>query len=175
MLLPFCDNRHLYKWDRSKCTKPLTKTLTCSERSQKIVHTLLVAAKKTPKGHFCSRILFSTNQPASFSGVVSQNCWVIGQKFWVAGINMGKAMSFLIAQGFKDIGQFWTEWTQKLRACLLRWERPNVGVWHLSFFPDVFTFLARRNFVLEPSKKMQQKYLASWGLRNSQYEGVVAS
>lgn len=46
MLLPFCDNRQLYKWDKSKCTEPLTKSLTCFERSQKIVHALMVATKK---------------------------------------------------------------------------------------------------------------------------------
>lgn len=33
--------------------------------------------------------------------------------------------------------QFWTEWTQKLRACLLRWEGPEVGVWYLSFLGHI--------------------------------------
>lgn len=94
-------------------------------------------SKKNKKTSFCSRILFSTHQPGSFSGVVSQSCCVIGQKFWVAGINMEKEISFLIAQGFNGIGQFWTEWTQKLRACLLCWEGPDVGVWHLSYLGHI--------------------------------------
>lgn len=50
---------------------------------------------------------------------------------------MGKEMSFLIAQGSNSIEQFCTEWTQKLRACLLRWEGPDVGVWHLSFLGHI--------------------------------------
>lgn len=130
--------------------------------------------QKKKKNTICSRILFSTHQPGRFFDAVSQNCCVIGQKFWVAGINMGKEMSFLIAQGFNDIGQFWTEWTQKLRACLLRWEGPNVGVWHLSFLGR-FHFPDQKELCSWTLEKMQQKYLASWGLRNSHYEGVVAS
>lgn len=152
MLLPFCDNRQLYKWDKSKCTEPLTKSLTCFERSQKIVHALMVATKKNQKKllHF---VLASCSQHISqavFLVCPKTVVWSVRNFEWLGLMREKRCPSWshrdsMASDSFGQSG-----------ACVLRWEGPDVGVWH---FLRTYSQTELCPWTLE---KMQQKYLANY-------------
>lgn len=132
-------------------------------KKPEIVHALMVAAKKTTtkKRHF---VLASCSQHISQAVFLVWSpktvVWSVRNFEWL--INMGKEMSFLIAQGSNSIEQFCTEWTQKLRACLLRWEGPDVGVWHLSFLRTYSLFWPEGTLFLNPRKNATKIPLFLW-------------